>query len=1174
MRINRLELLRYGHFTDRILELRADQPDIHIVFGSNEAGKSTALTALEDLLFGMPRNSPLNFIHDYQSMRLGAEIQAGKETLTFRRRKGNKDTVLTPDEVPMPSGDGTLATYLAGATREFFIRMFFLDHNRLREGGREILAARDDVGQALFSAGAGLEGLRESLHGLDEQASALWAPRKAAHRLYYQAEDQLKTAEAELREHTITERDWMQRKRILEEADARFSAIEAEIHSREKALRKLNRIRRVYRDVVRQQGLQADISALGSITPLPEDAARTLDQAEREDRDSETRINTLKSELYSALEEHEGLICDDALLLRADDIEQLHERRIRVRAGKADLPERRLELAAAERQLLELARELHWQDDDIVTLMARMPARPSVSRIRALLNQHGELRSEIDSSARALEEAQERLADIDRQMQALPPRKDLTALRALVRATRDSGDIASRISAEAREAQQAQLIIDRCFAALQPAIEDVDIVISMPVPSRDAVEHHRDRARDLSQRLRECQDNGRRAEQEMDRLQQARDRLIGEQQLIAPEELVRLRAQRDTGWTLIRRRHIDAVSLSEAELSAFARGFPDLPAAYEAAVKVADSAADRRFEHAEETAELTLLSRRLDDQQSTLQACGSEAQALHAEQAALQASWQTLWVEAPFAPGLPEVMLDWLAKRSELVAAADQRDRSQRQVATLEVEEKGAVDRLNEELGRLDMDTEPLRGQPLAVVLEAAAEFARHQEKAADNRKNAAELERVARHDAERKQQQLAEARERRADWQAAWQGALSDIGLLATQVPEAVAPQIEALDRMRELVLSITELREERIGRIETYINEFEDNVAGLVSAVAPDLEGTDAEDAVLTLEGRLKEAERIQEARADKERRIEKLKKDIEQLEGARRESLGAIQHLKELAGVETLDALRAAIENSERYRALQQQSGLLVKTLDAEGDGFDLAHLQAECADVDLDEIVAEESALNGELQELREQLMDARENRTSARHTFDAIGGDDAAARAAADRQSALAGMEAIAAQYVRLRTAALLLQWGIERYRREKQAPLLSRAGELFSTLTANSFSALKLAFDEQDTVHLAGVRPDGSTVGVEGMSTGTADQLYLALRVAAIEDYVARSGPLPFVADDLFINFDDDRAAAGFAVLGKLARSCQVIFFTHHVHLLDIAKSALSGQVSVVHLVD
>ncbi len=103
MRICRLDLLRYGRFTDAVLELPAHKPDIHIVFGLNEAGKSTALSALEDFLFGIPHNSPLNFLHDYGSMRLGAVLQKDGEKLEARRRKGIKDTLLTPEEVPIPA---------------------------------------------------------------------------------------------------------------------------------------------------------------------------------------------------------------------------------------------------------------------------------------------------------------------------------------------------------------------------------------------------------------------------------------------------------------------------------------------------------------------------------------------------------------------------------------------------------------------------------------------------------------------------------------------------------------------------------------------------------------------------------------------------------------------------------------------------------------------------------------------------------------------------------------------------------------------------------------------------------------------------------------------------------------------------------------------------------------
>ena len=149
----------------------------------------------------------------------------------------------------------------------------------------------------------------------------------------------------------------------------------------------------------------------------------------------------------------------------------------------------------------------------------------------------------------------------------------------------------------------------------------------------------------------------------------------------------------------------------------------------------------------------------------------------------------------------------------------------------------------------------------------------------------------------------------------------------------------------------------------------------------------------------------------------------------------------------------------------------------------------------------------------------------------------------------------------------LRSAIVLLQWAIDRYRREKQAPMLKRAGELFAILTCGSFQTLQLEFDEHDNMQLAGIRHDGRRVPVAGMSTGTADQLYLALRIAAIEDYLDHAEPMPFIADDLFINFDDKRAAAGFRVLGELAKKTQVLFFTHHEHLLEVARKALGAPI-------
>jgi uncharacterized protein YhaN len=105
-----------------------------------------------------------------------------------------------------------------------------------------------------------------------------------------------------------------------------------------------------------------------------------------------------------------------------------------------------------------------------------------------------------------------------------------------------------------------------------------------------------------------------------------------------------------------------------------------------------------------------------------------------------------------------------------------------------------------------------------------------------------------------------------------------------------------------------------------------------------------------------------------------------------------------------------------------------------------------------------------------------------------------------------------------------------------------------------------------------DTPHLYGIRPSNEKVDVTGMSEGSRDQLYLALRLAALELQVEQGTAIPLIADDLFINFDDRRTVAGLKVLGELSRGMQIIFLTHHDHLVPLAKEVFGADLNVVQL--
>ena len=80
------------------------------------------------------------------------------------------------------------------------------------------------------------------------------------------------------------------------------------------------------------------------------------------------------------------------------------------------------------------------------------------------------------------------------------------------------------------------------------------------------------------------------------------------------------------------------------------------------------------------------------------------------------------------------------------------------------------------------------------------------------------------------------------------------------------------------------------------------------------------------------------------------------------------------------------------------------------------------------------------------------------------------------------------------------------------------------------------------------------------------MSSGTLDQLYLALRLAAVERHVSVNLPLPLICDDLLVEFDDDRAMATLEILGELAHKTQVLFFTHQSKMVELARKALGNE--------
>jgi uncharacterized protein YhaN len=366
-------------------------------------------------------------------------------------------------------------------------------------------------------------------------------------------------------------------------------------------------------------------------------------------------------------------------------------------------------------------------------------------------------------------------------------------------------------------------------------------------------------------------------------------------------------------------------------------------------------------------------------------------------------------------------------------------------------------------------------------------------------------------------------------------------------------------------------QIKAERIDTMNADLREFALEARRLAAILAPELKDESASGIALELAARLTQA---REAYLERLRLLEALKIASNQALAASESIQTASASLKPLlakAGVDSNLALAEAIAGSDEYRRLTAARLEAGSQLVNGGDGLTRERIEAEIAAVELAELASELTKVDNELSDIVQRQTDLAAALGNAERLLADIGGSDAAALAEAQRQEAISKMSDVAERYIKVFTAERLLRWSIDRYREEKQGPLLQRAGSIFSTLTSGSFRKLVVDF-EREAMVLQGLRADGKLVGISGLSDGTRDQLYLALRLAALEMHLEQAMPLPFIADDLFINYDDVRAKAGFAALRELSELTQVIFLSHHDHLIPTVQTVFGKQVNVVYL--
>ncbi|MFB0921175.1 MAG: AAA family ATPase [Oscillospiraceae bacterium] len=127
--------------------------------------------------------------------------------------------------------------------------------------------------------------------------------------------------------------------------------------------------------------------------------------------------------------------------------------------------------------------------------------------------------------------------------------------------------------------------------------------------------------------------------------------------------------------------------------------------------------------------------------------------------------------------------------------------------------------------------------------------------------------------------------------------------------------------------------------------------------------------------------------------------------------------------------------------------------------------------------------------------------------------------------------------------------------------------LSSRTAELFSKLTGARYDAVLL-----DKELKAAARLEGDSIPRDAsfLSSGTIDQLYLAVRLAITELALPDEKPCPIILDDALVNFDDERCERALSLLRELAINRQIILFTCHRRETELIKAASDVRITEI----
>lgn len=1163
MKLREIDIENFGIFTDCHFDF--GESSFQLIHGPNEAGKSTLLHLLRQVLFGFPTRSEYAFESHSGEMAARALIDARNgQRISFRRRKGRKGTVVGEvDGTTEKVDEASLNTILGNANLDLYQHVFGFSLNELSKGEESLKHA--NLNEAMFGGSLGCpSNLQEIQKSLESEAAELFKSN-ATKPIVNSLLREIRHRNTQIKGATLKPREFEDKEKDVRSAKDRVASLSESRGETQKQLSHLDRLCQAVEPWLERKAIESELEQIDvpagvttasgtEMQQLLNDQARSkssLDDATKELAESEQQLSELK-------------LSPDVLKVEAK-IRSLEKDFSRVEREMERLPRLQSQsqtiLADVQSRLAKLNPD--WDLAYLETFQSSLEQRETVEELTTRQSDLTKRQAEVDVRHPDLKQRVDSAADrltLLKNVQPAPEMEELLERESAFRST-----IASLEESTSNEAS-----LDRQLATLHkrlspvlanPKLADDELAV-LPVPLESLLRSFQERLTVAKNGLVSAES---RCEQFSETLQEKQAELAAKtaaEQVPDRLQLEGQRQRRDVGWTLIRRKFLndfgpesdneDVEQEIESWIGKTAESLPDL---YEHEISEADRLADDRQAKAEIVAQRDQLLADIERATRSLSDAKSKRDLRKQELDGVSGEWNDLLAGFNVKPHPPEVILEWhrtfeswLDVRSKLIDSQTRTKQLQEQTADFEklltshsetgTSEGSTVESIDRKLATLRRRSEEIR----------KSELERQQiEKSLPS--DQAALESL--------NDEGSRLDDEQAAWSTEWSSLLSEFGFPAGWSVKIASKTLHELhDAKRKYQESNT--LEEQARHLQEEIARFHDEARSVCMKIRPDLIDFPISDMVSRLSDDLAQATEAERLQTSLHENVERISRRVKACETEATDISKSIDQLLSSAGLDSPDHFLDIAKQAQQQQDLLTEHTSLTRDLKRLAGSEDVDAFLSELADSDTDTLPLKRDEIRQRHQQIDQERDEALRLESEANTAFQSMDGTSKAAALQLEQESAYAQLGSAVDRLAPLMIAQTLLKRAVERFEKAHQPAMLTEVGRLLSRMTAGRYIGIRRRLDEAGTMHVE--QQNGKLKTPDQLSTGTREQLYLAIRLAYVQQYCRESEPLPLIMDDILVNFDEQRAKNTLEVLFELPNEIQVLFLTCHEHMTKLVR--------------